>query len=312
MSNNVTSVPQRSPDPCSSVYAKWKYESFYYEVAFSISIIIAVLAPVAVAGNGLILAAIWKKTFARTPFHILLSGLAFADLCTGLIAQPFYAATILMFITNTTIVCDKPTYFISIVAITNGSETYFLSITVLLMTVMSIERWLHMSRRSLVTSRRGCLTVATVLLIPIPLVVVRLLVDINGTFRHEFLFTITTMILVCFFTMSTAYFSVFRIIRRHQQQVHESSQNFGQPAINLAKYKKSVASILYVLVLFSFCFLPLAVTIGVQRSLRNVNNSEVSVAYNVSLMLLLLSSSLNPGLYIWRMNDIRKGVRQLF
>ena len=31
----------------------------------------------------------------------------------------------------------------------------------------------------------------------------------------------------------------------------ETSQNFGQPAIDLAKYKKSVVSILYILLLFS-------------------------------------------------------------
>ena len=31
----------------------------------------------------MILAALWRNNFVRTPFHILLSGLAFADLCTG-------------------------------------------------------------------------------------------------------------------------------------------------------------------------------------------------------------------------------------
>ena len=46
----------------------------------------------------MILAAVRKKTFVRTPFHILISGLAFTDLCTGLIAQPLYAAVGLMYI----------------------------------------------------------------------------------------------------------------------------------------------------------------------------------------------------------------------
>lgn len=49
-------------------------------------------------GNALILAAFLKKTFPRTPFHILLSGLAFTDLCTGLIAQPFVASKTLVFL----------------------------------------------------------------------------------------------------------------------------------------------------------------------------------------------------------------------
>ncbi len=65
--------------------------------------VIAVLSPIAIAGNALVLAAIWKKAFARTPFHILLSGLAFTDLCTGLIAQPFSAAATLTKVANPTV-----------------------------------------------------------------------------------------------------------------------------------------------------------------------------------------------------------------
>ena len=67
------------------------------QVSLSTSIIVAALSPVAVVANLLILAAIWKRNFLRTPFHILLSGLAFNDLCTGLVAQPLYAATLFRF-----------------------------------------------------------------------------------------------------------------------------------------------------------------------------------------------------------------------
>ena len=44
---------------------------------------ILLLALVGVVGNALVLNAIWKKSFQRTPFHILLIVLAFTDLCTG-------------------------------------------------------------------------------------------------------------------------------------------------------------------------------------------------------------------------------------
>ena len=56
----------------------------------------AMLSPVAKVGNAIILATIWRRTFPRTTFHILLSGIALSDLCTGLIAQPCYAASILI------------------------------------------------------------------------------------------------------------------------------------------------------------------------------------------------------------------------
>ncbi len=41
-------------------------------------------------------------------------------------------------------------------------------------------------------------------------------------------------VLTCYLITSFAYFKVYRIIRHHQQQVQasETSQNFGQPAID--------------------------------------------------------------------------------
>ncbi len=136
---------------------------------------------------------------------------------------------------------------------------------------MSIERWLHMSRRSLVTSRRGCFIVFNLLLIPIPIVVCRVLSNGNETYRRYIFILTITLMLSCYLTTSFAYFKVYRIIRHHQQQVQacETYQNFSRQAIDLAKYRKSVASILYIVVLFSFCFIPFIVSSGVRISERD-------------------------------------------
>ena len=115
-------------------------------------------------GNSLILAAICKKTFVRTTFYILLCGLAISDLFTGLIAQPFVVTVNLILLTQPKEVCDNPKFFLAPVATGNGCATYFVSITILFITPISIERWLHMYRRSLVTAHRGYLTVAIVLI----------------------------------------------------------------------------------------------------------------------------------------------------
>ena len=136
-----------------------KCNSFIYAFNLSIFVIIAVLSPLAVAGNTLILVAIWKRTFVRTPFHILLSGLAFTDLCTGLIAQPFVTVNTFSSAANPGIVREKPLLTMTLLAIGDVSATYFIAITILLITLMSVERWLHMSRRSLITSRRRCFTI---------------------------------------------------------------------------------------------------------------------------------------------------------
>ena len=104
------------------------------------------LSPIAVVGNTVILAAIWKKTFQRTLFHILLSCLAVTELCTGLITQPFLAATVLLEMTNPGVVIAR-SVLIKVISTTGYvSFIYFAAATFLTVTLMSVERWLHMSR----------------------------------------------------------------------------------------------------------------------------------------------------------------------
>ena len=289
------------------------FSSSSYEVAFSTAIAMAVLSPVAVMGNALILVVIWKKTFVRTPFHILLSGLALTDLCTGLISQPFFAAAYFTYFAVQGADCHKLKLALTLRTIGACSALYFIACTILLLTLLSIERWLHMSRRSLVTSRGGqYFTVVLLLLTPIPVVAFRVLATKNQRYGNKMSIAIVAIILICYLTTSFAYFKVYRIIRHHQQlvQANEASQIFGRQAINLAKYKKSIATIIYVLLLFTFCFFPYVVSSGVYISLRF--NSEILVADRVTMVVLFFSPALNPGLYVWRMNDIRSGVRQLF
>ena len=94
--NNMTDSPTNGSFKDCFWYGTGKnHTSVYYAVALSASIIIAVLAPVAVVGNALIIAAIWKKPSLRTASYIFLCGLALTDFCTGLVAQPLHTATIL-------------------------------------------------------------------------------------------------------------------------------------------------------------------------------------------------------------------------
>lgn len=281
-------------------------------ISFATSTIIAVLSPVAVAGNALILAAIWMKTFVRTPFHVFLSGLAFTDLCTGLIAQPFYVSPTLMYWVNPGEVTKTSLIITVCEAIGKSCAAYSISVTTLLIALMSVERWLHMSRRSLVTTRRGCFTVVILLLIPIPIVVYCVLWTVHQRYRTATEIMIMTVWLSSYLTTSFACFKVYRIIRHHQQQVqaNETSRNFGRQAIDLAKYKKSVASMLYIVVLLSFCFIPYVLIAAVKLSIGD--SLGINVAYCLSSVPVFLSSSLNPGLYLWRMKDIRNGVKQLF
>ena len=313
MSNNTSFFsPDNVSTPCSLDATRRECDACKHAI-FVGYIVIVILSPVAVVGNALILAAVWKKTFQRTPFYVLLSGLAFTDLCTGLISQPLIGAPSVLYPVNTRVFVTRTGLIKTVSTVGFVSALYLGIIALLIITLMSIERWLHMSRRSLVSPRRVLITFIMLFLIPIPLVVFSAL---NFTTpersRRDWRATIAVLMLFCYSSTSVAYFKVFRIIHQHQQQVqgNQSSQNFGQPAINLARYKRSVVSILCILAVFSFCFLPMIITLAVTAQVGS--NPHSSAAYVVSLAVLFLSSSLNPGLYLWRMSDIRIGVKQLF
>ena len=176
---------------------------------------------------------------------------------------------------------------------------------------MSIERWLYMSRRSLVTVRSAYLIVTLTVICPTPIAVLRWLQVLHGT--HGLLLNTFSflVLLLCFVTTTMAYFKVFRIISHHQQQVqaHTPSENFGQSAINLAKYKKTVLSILFIVALFYINYLPFLLFVALYLSTQNL--SEVTLAFIFAMTFMSLSSSVNPLLYVCRMKDIRYGVKQM-
>ena len=274
--------------------------------ALLIGVINALLSPVAVVGNALVLVAIWRNVSFRTPSYIFLAGLAVTDFATGLITQPLYASDILATF------CGRK---LSCFAITTLHTTgrYLAIITVEIITTMSIERWLHMSRRSLLTVRRANVICGVLLCLPLPHIVARMwLISIKSyrTLWEPILVAIVGFI--CFSMTSFSYLKVFRLIRRHQRQIQSSlsSQNILHPNIDLAKYKKSVYTILFVLVIFLLGYLPHVICVSLSVMLKTSSQS-FAIVLHLSITLFYTSSSLNPLLYTWRMQDIRDEVKLL-
>ena len=299
--NGTCSPSEITFSPCQLNGIEANNSSTFQAVVLSTTVFIAILLPIAVAGNALVLAVLWKNPSLRTPSYTILAWLAFTDLCTGLVTQPFYIALHFTCLQDTR--GNNKSWILYFG--TSVCGVYFTYLTLVLVLLMSIERWLHMNRRSLLTGHRISFVVALVSLLLIPLAAVR------SVKRYEFASGIFFFLafFFCVLVTSVAYFKVFRIIRHHQQQVHsnESSQNFGQPAIDQAKYKKSVISILYILGVFYLCYLPSLVVFAGLIVVINVTLLEV--ALRVSALFLFLASSINPVIYIWRMNPIRTGVK---
>ena len=267
---------------------------------------IVVLAAVAFAGNALVLAAIWRNTTLRTNCYILIAGMALTDLSSGLLAQPIYASIDLFLLTKS----ERPHHIM--MGIADASLTFITSLTLLILTLLAFERWLHMNcQRTLITVRKAVIISATLILASLPGTVFRILNTIKG--QHGFTANIIALILLsfCLIVTSVCYIGVFRTIRRHSQQIqaNRSSQNFGQSAINFTKYKKSALSIFYILVVFYLSYLPMCIFLLLKVGmLQRVTRDSV---FHSLMLLVFLSPSLNPLLYMWRMKDIRHEVKRL-
>ncbi|XP_078374372.1 adenosine receptor A3-like [Oculina patagonica] len=278
-----------------------KSTSAFYQVTLTTCVATSLLAPMAVVANALILVAIWRNPPLRTPSYVLLAGLAFTDLCTGLLSQPLFAIYQLAVLAgNRKMTCIAG-------AITHIVGYYFSSLTVIGMTIIAVERWLHMSRRSLLTVRRVIIIYITFMILLISLIAYHVYNwYYTKAFFSAFIVTLVSGAKLCFVLTVFAYFKVFKIIREHQSQV-QANQN----AIGIEKYKKSVFTILYIIAIFLLSYLPFVCCLLALSIMENFGTKLSAAALNACTAVVFSSSFVNPLLYYWRIKEIRDSVRPM-
>ena len=275
--------------------------SLYYRVTLTNCVFSSLLAPMTVVANGLILSTICKNSSLRTPSYVLLAGLALTDFCTGLLTQPFFAVHQWADLTgNIEMFC--------ISGVITQSVGYSLSsLTVIVMTIMAVERWLHMSRRSLLTVRRVVILYITSAVL---LIVFNACHMYNWYHTNEYFSALIVIFflgtVLCFFITGFSYFKVFRIIRHHQSQI-QTNQN----AIDIDKYKKSVFTIIYILAIFLLTYVPFVCNLAVFSIMGFISTKLARVSVNACAVVVFSSSFVNPLLYYWRIKEIRDSVKRI-
>ena len=271
----------------------------------------AVSSPVAVVGNALILVAIYKNPSLRTPSYTLLSGLALTDFFTGLLPLP---VSVLFTVLAEFMKKEWPSLCLIMGIFQHGIGSYLGLTAIFVITVMSVERWLLICRRSTISTSRVFKAYVAICLLPTPFITSRLARSLDGCVLNKLDAAEGIVVFVCLLITSVFYLNVLQIIRRQQLQIQASqpNQGFGQAAIDIAKYKKSVIMLLYILALFSVCYLPSAIFLQVTLFYQEFQfTAEVTILTKILSTLYFLSSALNPLLYCWRTRNLRVGVRQL-
>ena len=272
----------------------------FYQSNLASCVVSMLLAPMAVIGNAFILAAIWRNPSLRTPSYVLLAGLAVTDFCTGLLSLPFFAVHKIAEIPESL----KASCIAGLV--TESVGLYFSSLTLVVITLIAVERWLHMSRRSLLTVRRVIIVYITCVLLLIPLVACQM----YNRFYPNLAFTRLIFIYflsggICVGITAFAHFRIFQIIRQHQNQVQTN-----EISVNMAKYKKSILTILYILAAIVLSYVPFICCKLVIR-FGELNEMSSRMVLNSSTVVVFSSSFVNPLQYYWRIKAIRDTVRRI-
>ena len=100
------------------------------------------------------------------------------------------------------------------------------------------------------------------------------------------------------------YTRIFFRLRHQQVQVPQGQANEGEIPVNMARYKKSVSSILWVQLALVACYAPWG--IAVVLYVNGIRNDD---AWLVSETLIYLNSSVNPILYCWKIRAVRQAVK---
>ena len=260
------------------------------------------LSLAAFLGNSLILVALHKETSLHPPSKLLYTCLATTDLCVGVILQPGFAIRLISVIKGSKDLC----YHILISSYVFGVIIFGVSLSTL--TAISVDRLLALSLRlryrQVVTIKRSRVVVALLWLLHI--FVGTMFFWVHFIFLWYGYVQITVCILVSGFSYVKIYFTLRRQRTQILNRVHHEPHYGGWTQPNVAVYRKTVSSSLWIQLTLAACYLPY----GIHTALIAKYGLSPSIVLGGMFVstFVYLNSSLNPFLYCWKMREVRQAV----
>ena len=262
-----------------------------------------VLSITASLGNALILIALHKVSSIHPPTKFFFRCLAVTDLCVGLAVQPLFVTSILGSFTN--IDMNALNYVVEADAV---ASLFLCGVSLLTSVAISVDRLLALllglRYRHVVTLRR----------VRVVIFCIWLIIGSNISIVRLWGWNVRVLLTPIYITLSvaTTIFCNTRIhlrLRYHQVQlrnnVPKGQPNEGRTPLNIARYKKTVVTVLWVQLALVACYTPTAVT----AVLEVIGTESHFVAFFIKSSLVYLNSSLNPILYCWKIKEIKQSVK---
>lgn len=272
--------------------------------ALLLSVIHYFLSLSAFLGNTLILVALGKESSLHPPSKLLYCSLTATDLLVGLISEPGAAVYSMTLRIKTDRKHWLTVCFYS-AAVSTVSFTILCTVSLMTLTAISIDRLLALLSgvryRHIVTVGRTRLFVLWFWISSIAFASFSIWkYEIPFSFRYG-------IILVCLLISATCYAKIYLVLRRRLHVNNEEKAKAGKILANIAWYRKTVFTALWVQFTLVICYLPYSIDL----TIITVDGSSpiLHVLWGYSAALVYLNSSLNPVLYCWKIRNLRRAVK---
>ena len=216
-----------------------------------------------------------------------------SDLLVGLLIQPVYIANE---ITRNSLFHQE---------ITESMAFSACGVSLLTMTAMSVDRFLaleyHMRYPNLMTTNRSMYISATIWFISI-------LLSFLSQRKTVYCFIIAAFIFACLLICSFCYIGIYRILRRHQLQIHAQQQAVrninGGNNQNVQRSMRSAKNTFIYYIVMIICYVPLFVTMSgnfsyrpssLDKRLEHGRYFSIHELVNQSIFILLAPSRTSNG-----------------
>ena len=261
------------------------------------------LSITATLGNTLILVALHKESSLHPPSKLLFRCLTATDLLVGVFAQPLFVLELLFITQQRQRLCH------SVVSVNDIAGRILGAVSLCTLTAISVDRLLALLSgiryRRTFTLKRACGLVTCIWILFISFGCAR-------RFSPDVISRVTSALIYTFLTASAfCYTKIYLTLRHHQVQLQDKAQErqpngVGIP-LNIARYKKTVSTALWVQLTLVVCYLPYGIVSAISYPLLPSHNLGI----RITLTLLLFNSSLNPILYCWKIRGVRRAVNDI-
>ena len=320
---NISDASQPCLDSTLSLeLASFKISSTFHSFLLAICITNGLLSVLATLGNSLVLIIIVKFPSLRTVSNILIFSLALTDLLVGMVVQPAFVIYIAGKI-NLEFYCGALLVYLY-------TEIFCVGLSLITLSLIACERFFAIvypfKYINYMTKPRLMTIVAAVWVVWFSFNVICRALRVKN---DEFFSPIASAVIGFSLILNIAlYFKIFKIIRRHEIQIHaqnkvsiaiRSRDSREDGSVNSSVQESTLSSretrmartVAYITGVLVLCYLLLMVTSFADMLMEDDGIFD-HLLYPLAETITFLNSSLNPFLYCWRCRDLREKIWLVF